>query len=283
MTSDTFFRQLNPQDYPAILPLFEVEGYHLAPISILTGAADGRVYTSNPAGTPVKSVLLVAGHRYYLAGAVDDKAFNQALYEWLRRQLFALRSVGEWGVVLYLTQPGWQQTVGPVILAQGAFSASRLVYERELYPDQQLVQPNLATGYCLRMVDAGLLSEAGLVGQDDLLTELVSERTSADDFLARSYGYALLYRSSIVGWCLSEYNLGDRCEVGIATAEGHQRRGLATASGLALLELARKSGIRRIGWDCWARNLASSATAQRLGFHLVHAYACLCCPAQPQI
>ncbi|MHB1356947.1 MAG: GNAT family N-acetyltransferase [Anaerolineae bacterium] len=281
MVSDTYFRLLHPQDYPAVLPLFEAAAYHLAPLAVLTGAADGQVFTSNSAGATVKSVLLVANHRYYLAGVVDDKAFNQALYEWLKRQLFALRSVGEWGVVLYLTHPDWQQAVGQIILAQGAFSASRLVYERALSPKHPLVRPIPAAGYSLRLVDADLMSETGLSGRDDLLAELVSERSSVDDFLTRSYGYALLYHSGIVGWCLSEYNLGDRCEVGIATAEGHQQRGLATASGLALLELARERGVRRIGWDCWARNLASSAAAERLGFHLVHAYTCYCCPAHP--
>lgn len=281
MVSATYFHLLNPQDYPAILPLFEVEDYHLAPLSVLSGTANGQVYTTNSAGTAVTSVLLVSGQRYYLAGIADDSAFNHALYEWLKRQLFALRSVGEWGVVLHLTQPGWQQAVGPILLAQGAFSASNLAFERELSQDQPLAQLVQATGYSLRLVDADLLSEVGLAGRDDLLAELVSERSSTDDFLARSYGYALIYQSDIVGWCLSEYNLGNRCEVGIATAEGHQRRGLATASGLAFLELARANGIRRVGWHCWARNLASSATAERLGFYLVHACTCYCCPTNP--
>jgi GNAT superfamily N-acetyltransferase len=281
MPSDSYFRLLNPQDYPAILPLLETENYHLAPFSVLSGAADGQVYTTNSAGTDVTSVLLVTGHRYYLAGAADDAAFNQALFEWLKRQLFALRSVGEWGVVLHLPQSGWQRSVGPILLAQGAFSASNLAFERELSQDQSLAQLIQTTGYNLRLVDTDLLSEVGLAGRDGLLAELVSERSSTDDFLARSYGYALLHQSDIVGWCLSEYNLGTRCEVGIATAEGHQRRGLATASGLAFLELARARGIRRVGWHCWARNLASSATAERLGFHLVNASTCYCCPAQP--
>jgi GNAT superfamily N-acetyltransferase len=279
MITDTGFRALQPQEYPAILPLFQEQDDQLAPLSVLHSAAAGQVYTAGVVGVPVASILLVAGHRYYLAGKVDDPDFSRALHGWLEHELLALRSAGEWGLVLYYAQPAWQKVVEQILAGRGAYPASRLVYERVLSPDQPLEQPLLPAGYCLNLVDTELLAEADLAGRDGLLAELCSERSSAEDFLARSYGYALLQDANIAGWCLSEYNLGMRCEVGIATLEGHQRRGLATASGLAFLELARQHGMRRIGWHCWARNLASARTAERLGFHLVREYTCYCCPA----
>ncbi len=65
---------------------------------------------------------------------------------------------------------------------------------------------------------------------------------------------------------MSEYNAGDRCELGIGTAEEHRRRGLATLSGSAVIRGAVSRGITEIGWHCYAMNAASVATAERLGF-----------------
>jgi len=79
----------------------------------------------------------------------------------------------------------------------------------------------------------------------------------------------ILRENKVITWCLSEYNLGERCEVGIATAEEYRRRGLSTITGLAFIEQARANGIRRIGWHCWTRNEGSVSAARRLNFDLV--------------
>jgi GNAT superfamily N-acetyltransferase len=116
----------------------------------------------------------------------------------------------------------------------------------------------------VQQVDAALLNRSG-----DLLAEACSERASVDDFLERSFGLALLHEDEIVGWCLSEYNLDHRCEVGIAVVPSYQQRGLATALGTAFANEAHSRGITEIGWHCWVDNEASLRTAQRLGFRRV--------------
>jgi RimJ/RimL family protein N-acetyltransferase len=81
-----------------------------------------------------------------------------------------------------------------------------------------------------------------------------------------------MHEGQLAGFCLSEYNVDGRCEVGIATLEPFQRRGLATAMGHAFLSLARASGIRDVGWHCWRQNVASAATALRIGLRHVADY-----------
>ena len=91
---------------------------------------------------------------------------------------------------------------------------------------------------------------------------MASERTvSVDDFLTHSFGIAAVYEDRLAGWCLSEYNVQDRCEVGIATLETFQRQGLAAAMGCAFLDMARSRGTSEVGWHCWKENLPSAATA----------------------
>jgi RimJ/RimL family protein N-acetyltransferase len=101
---------------------------------------------------------------------------------------------------------------------------------------------------------------------------MCSERPTVQDFLAKSFGVCLSRGDEIVGWCLSEYNCADRCEVGIEIVEPYQRRGLGTLLSLALVEMALSRSVTRIGWHCWASNTPSDATALKAGFELVEDY-----------
>jgi RimJ/RimL family protein N-acetyltransferase len=126
----------------------------------------------------------------------------------------------------------------------------------------------------LRAVDAALLAETGLArdGVDELMAEMCSERESVEAFLASSFGVCLDRGEEIVGWCLSEYDQPSRCEVGIEVREPYRRQGLGTLLATALVERAWAKGIEHIGWHCWARNVASGATARSAGFELVRNY-----------
>ena len=164
MITDTDFRMLDLQDYPAILPLFQAQDDQLAPLAVLHGAAAGQVYTADAVSTPVASILLVAGHRHYLAGIVNDEAFNRAFHGWLEHNLLVLRSAGEWGLMFYFAQPAWQAALEQILAGRGAHPAPRLVYEWVLARDQLLEQPVLPAGYRLHLVDADLLAEPSLGG-----------------------------------------------------------------------------------------------------------------------
>jgi RimJ/RimL family protein N-acetyltransferase len=122
------------------------------------------------------------------------------------------------------------------------------------------------------VVDRALLGDPVLAKREELVEEMCSERASVDDFLARSFGTALLHDGAVAGWCLSEYNLGHRCEVGIAVDERFRRRGLAKEMGGAFGRQAVPAGVHEIGWHCWQDNAASCATARALGFEWVRTY-----------
>lgn len=234
--------------------LTELDG-HLAVQAVLEGRAAGRWFACGD------SQLLWTGHRVYLG---NPQSGAIAFADWLRR--VALPQA-EGGLIFYCPQPGWEAA-----LTEGL--AGHLVYEtrhaqyalrQRRFCAAELTQP----GYELRMVDADLMAQTGLLGIDALAEELCSERSSVADFLAHSFGFVLLHQSAIVGWCLSEYNCSLGCEIGIATTEQHQRRGLATWMTTAFLEEAEQRGVAQVGWHCFARNLPSAATALRVGFEKV--------------
>jgi hypothetical protein len=75
----------------------------------------------------------------------------------------------------------------------------------------------LLPGYKKLTVDAELMEQSSLNNMDELLNEMQSERCSGEDFLKQSFGFCMVHDQALVSWCLSEYNSGERCEVGVAT------------------------------------------------------------------
>ncbi len=259
--------ELAPNEHGRARPLLSaLEDTHLAVTAILAGTVEGHVYVDDPANPTV--ALANTKQRYYLAGRPGNEASEEGL-----RQLFAEviyprnRAAGALMFVLYYA-PGWEVRIAEGILP-GKFPIRD---EREYYAFRRLDpewRSRLPAGYTLRPVDRELLAQEGLANLDALKEEMTSERETVEAFLERSFGVCLLHRDEIAGWCLSEYNSGDRCEVGIETVEGHRRRGLGTVAASAFVERALQQGVRHIGWDCWAGNVASAATARRAGFERV--------------
>jgi RimJ/RimL family protein N-acetyltransferase len=270
--------ELGAQERGRAAPLFAGLDYHLAVAAVLSGEAEGTVYADS--GTSPRSGLLHTGHRVYLAGDAGDGRFLAAGKLVLQERIIPPeippeRAGGEGRLTLYYDDPAWHAAAEPALCSgQSAFWGRRRYYHlgglsAGWQPPVALAAPE---GFSLHAVDGALAGDTTLEHRDELLEEMRSERASAADFLARSFGMVLLRGRAVAGWCLSEYNLGRRCEVGIATAELLRRRGLATLTGAAFIRQAIAAGVSEIGWHCWADNVASCATAQRLGFALVREY-----------
>jgi GNAT superfamily N-acetyltransferase len=178
----------------------------------------------------------------------------------------ATQAAGLPGVIVHASTGVWAAGLEAGLRDLLPKQARRDYYQRRVLEAERPAA--LPAGFTLRAADATLLAEPHLAGLDELRAEMCSERESVAAFLAESFGVCALQGDTLAGWCLSEYNLDDRCEVGIATAPPFQRQGLATALAQAFLAAAFAQGIRQVGWHCWASNTASAATALRAGFTL---------------
>lgn len=109
-----------------------------------------------------------------------------------------------------------------------------------------------------------------LEGKEDLLEEMCSELETVEAFFDNSFGIVAFHEKTLSGWCLSEYNHKDQCEVGIATLLPFQKKGLAKSMTHAFIKLAEGVGINKILWHCFKSNQASHRTAMKSGFELLH-------------
>ena len=256
---------LPESDYPRVREVCSALERHLAITAVIERTAEGAVYVDDP--VQPTAALVRVGYRFHLSGTPGNETFIAALRGLFRDEVYpqALLSPRPGMFVLYYS-PGWETDIEVALQGMHPLTDERVYLECHRPPCDG--RPLLPPGFALRTVNRQLLSEE-LANLDALQEEMCSERASVADFLARSIGVCVVHGDEIVGWCLSEYNTGDRCEVGIETTEPYRRRGLATVMTVALVERARHRGINRIGWEAWASNEASIATARKAGFALV--------------
>jgi GNAT superfamily N-acetyltransferase len=268
---------LDLDHHDRVRPLFRDLGYHLVVNAILEGSVPGAVYVDNPAQP--QSAFAWTGRRFFLVGSPGNEAFNEAV-----RGLFTGVIYGQ-GIEAGLSMlelcyapAHWEEAIRAILRARPPMKSLRQYYRfRELKHDWRRVLP---VGFRLELINADLLVRTDLKNMDTLREELCSERPTAEQFLARSFGLCPIFGADeIAGWCTSEYNsltrifdAVGRCEVGIGTLEPYRRRGLATAMGSAFVEHALSRGISQIGWHCFASNIPSVATALKIGFEKVCDY-----------
>jgi len=268
--------RLEPGDYACTRELLTPLDFHLVLQSILAGLTPATLYVD--AVDQPTAVFGWSGHRFFLAGRPDNAAFNAAVRNLFVNEIYPQSLTSdtlEAFVLVYA--PGWEAAIADLlhdkhpirrmhqyyaITPADADAAAAQDWRARTPPDFQV-----------HAADAALLAQTHLANLDLLREEMCSERPSVPDFLARSFGYCAVHAGqTLAGWCLSEYNTDDRCEVGIATLAPFQRQGLAALLGAALIDHAFSVGMRTVGWHCWADNLPSVKTALKLGLSHVCDY-----------
>lgn len=259
---------LPPEHLGRVRPLFRKMDMHLALHALLAGEVDAPVYVDDIDHPHL--ALTWAMSRVYLAGKPGSQAVAEALRKVFTGVLMreALKADRE-AYMLHYPDASWEPFIALVLQEREPIQVGRQYYAlKEAKADWR---PLLPAGMQVRAVDAALLAEKWH-NPEFLTEEMVSERPSVEDFLAKSFGVCLTRDDEILGWCLSEYNTHHRCEVGIAVRGDLRRRGLATMLAQAFVEMAQARGVARVGWHCSANNAASGATALKAGFEHVADY-----------
>lgn len=266
-------QELTIWDEPALLRMFGGLEEHLAVEAVAQGAAAGRLWVDDPQAP--RSAVIWVQHRVFVAEEDGASKGPEGLNGVVREIAAAAQARGDWGVGVYAAEGlKWE----PVLDGLAWKSIEREYWEigsEEWKPLGAAGQAEPAARLALRAVDRELVTAAGFGRMEQLREEMCSERPSVEDFLAHSFGVCLVDedQNALAGWCLSEYNCGNRCEVGIEVVEAYQRQGLGTLLARVLCEEAfTQRKIRRVGWHCLAANAASGATARRAGLRLVKRY-----------
>ncbi len=254
--------QLSPNEAQVARAIFAPLEHHTMVYAFFENNLEAKLFVDN-ASQPTAGMIAYK-NRYAFGGDPNQNAFNAGILQHFAETELAPRKGRAF--LASFTSEAWIQTL------QNLFQDDEVIIDSRLYlqiTPEQNTPPALPDGFTLHTVTPEFLS-SGIGGMDLLMEEIHSERTSPEDFFAKGFGICPVYENQIAGWCLSEYNTNDRCEVGIATLEPHQRKGIATTLTKIFLNEAARHGIRHVGWKCWEQNQASVATAYKAGFSLVH-------------
>jgi GNAT superfamily N-acetyltransferase len=245
-----------------------LERSHALVTALFEGCATARLFVDEPAAP--RAGVIVCNSRVLCTGDVSQTDFRADMRRIFSDELIPThRARGNGAYLVYGSAEGWNAVLPQLFSDRQLYHGTRQYYEMAAFvPKPDLVLPE---GFSLQPITPEFLSSA-VAGLEAVQEEMCSERVSVEDFLARSFGICPVHSNEVAGWCMSEYNVGDRCEIGIATAEKHQRRGIATLTAWAFLAEAQRRGHTRVGWDCWTRNTASVATARKAGFAFVEEY-----------
>ena len=250
-------------------PLFrELERSHALVEAFFEGQTIAQLFVDD-VDAP-KAGVIVCNSRVLFAGDSSQATFLEEMAHTFSNELIpAHRARGNDAYLVCMSGDTWNAAIQLMFTKCKLYHGTRQYYETtDFIPKTNLVLPD---NFSMQLITPEFLN-SNVTGLDAVREEMCSERTSVEDFLARSFGLCPMHDNEVAGWCMSEYNVGDRCEIGIATTEKHQRKGIATLATWSFLAEAHQRGYRRVGWDCWTRNEASAATARKAAFTLVEEY-----------
>ena len=261
--------EISPTENQLARPLFHnMERSHALVEALFEGCAAARLFVDDFAAP--QAGVIVCNSRILCAGAAAQVDFlNEMEHIFADELIPAHIARGNDAYLMYSSNEAWNTALANLFPTRDFYHATRQYYEiSEFAPTLDLQLPD---GYSMQLITPEFLS-GDIAGLDAVREEMCSERASVEDFLARSFGLCPIHSNEVAGWCMSEYNVGERCEIGIATAPNHQRKGIATLATWAFLAEAHRRGYTRVGWDCWTRNVPSAATARKAGFTLIEEY-----------
>lgn len=261
--------EIFPSTHQPARSLFHpLERSHALVAGLFEGCVNGRLFVDDAAAP--RSGIIVCNSRVLCAGDASRMDFRDEMLRAFAAELIpSHRSRGNNAYLAYASDEAWDPALQQIFGKHQLYPGKRQYYETTAFAPKPDIQP--PDGFSMQLFTAEFLC-SDVAGLDAVREEMCSERTSVEDFLAHSFGICPVYANEVAGWCMSEYNVGDRCEIGIATTEKHQRKGIATLSTWFFLAEAHCRGYTRVGWDCWTNNFASAAAARKAGLTFVEEY-----------
>jgi RimJ/RimL family protein N-acetyltransferase len=258
--------ELEPSQFERVRSLFQGLAYHLAIFSVIEGNSPGRIWVDHPRRPQTALVWDKAEGEFYLAGLEEDDGFNQALNACIRGQIYpeARRLPRMLDFVLNYSPETWESKLDVVLRDTAPMKHYRQHFTfKQLKVDWKVQLPD---GLVMTRVDEKLLARTELKNIEEVRRWALRSWQSVGNFMEKGFGFCLLHGDAIVCWCIADYVAGKAYEIGIHTDEDYRRRGLATLTVAAAVEHCLTWGATEIGWHCWSSNVASAATARKVGF-----------------
>lgn len=239
--------------------------------SILKGHTGFRLYADH-AEHPDQAVVWDLGHNlhvYVRQGSRPEASLEALVYGQIRQAADSKEQLLDFEIQPFAGTDLKQ-------IAAGFTQHPLMPTDRTFYiadPSVELAggEPAPADGCTVAAVDAALLDSK--YDNVEEIAALIDENwVSRELFLRHGVGSCVIQGAAIVSWCVSDYVVDHRCEVGVETDEDHQRQGYALLAVRHLLGQCKERLVQQVGWHCRNDNVASMKLAEKAGFQLSKPY-----------
>ena len=261
--------ELQLEEFDKVQELFAEVAYNLNCMAVIAGINPGRIWVDSKEN-PTSGFLVDNVWAYFLAGDPNNKEFNTAIGKILKDEIFAQAekkegiNQGEW--IMYFEDKDWFDKIENEFVIKDPMALKRYyyVFEKSLIPDWRMQIPK---GFEMRKIDASLLKDERLENTEEMKWWMKTNYETEEKFLEKGLGVCLIEegKKTLAGWCLSDWSVDNKIEIGIVTARNYRRRGFATLCTAAMVELCQEKGYQ-VGWHCGQENEGSWRTAEKVGF-----------------
>ena len=261
--------ELQLKEFEKVRGLFAEVDYNLNCMAVITGINSGRIWVDSKE-KPTCGFLVDNVWSYFLAGDSNNKEFNTSIGRILKDELFLQAekkegiNQGEW--IMYFKSKDWFDKIESEFAIKDPMALRRYyyVFEKLLIPNWRTEIPK---GFAMREIDASLLKEEKIENIDEMKWWMKTNYETEEKFLEKGLGVCLIEESTktLASWCLSDWIVENKIEIGIVTARKYRRRGFAAFCTAAMVELCQEKNYQ-IGWHCGQENEGSWRTAEKVGF-----------------
>lgn len=261
--------EIAPETFGTVAPLFDTLFLHSVIKSLVAGNARGRIWVDDPTN-PKSAFLWSEGSQYYVAGCEDNEAYNNGVRQVIRQEIAPAPNSF---LIAYYSADGWIERLPAMFPERTVVTVPRSLYALASLnmPDWRAHVPH---GFRIVPINRPLLANTHLANLAHVTGEIQSMWPSLDAFCDRAFGYCAIAGDEIACWCTGEYVYAHHIGIGIETVAPYQRQGLATLTASAFAERCFAQNITA-HWDCWARNIPSILTAEKVGFRNIADYSVL--------
>lgn len=268
--------QVDPQNYAKIRPFFVEVMFDMFVTAVLNGEMNGRVFVDS-IDEPTSGFIMTP-ESSLACGSPDNSSFLNALRRHFEKTVFigdlvnpdnpefAIGYVsGDWDEALSHLMAGWRH------VAEEDGDTCHYLLKKLSFPWRKYIPK----GYVVAPIDtAELHNQALLLWAKEF--DLAQLNTSSDfaTFDKEGFGFVTLKDKQVVSACMTDVVSGNRCEIGIVTAESQRRRGLASITAAATVEYALAQGMVEVNWQTGDDNWGSRKTAEKVGFELNLLFPC---------
>ncbi|GKX30717.1 hypothetical protein SH1V18_31970 [Vallitalea longa] len=266
------FLKLEKEDYYKVKKLYSHMNYYLEIISTIEKKS-GLIFVDDEKN-PQTACIYNNQHNFYITGKATNKTFNENLSKYILNDICS--SMVETDCldfyIHFSDMDSWEEEIKNIF---GQHYVSRINWRYYQFDTERSnIKVELPEGYLLKKIDAELLNRKDLKNIEKIIEWTSTEGwLNQEDFLNNGFGFCIITGQNIVSWCLADYVISNRCEIGIETDEDYRRKGFASIVVSACVKHCLSIGIDHIGWRCFESNIGSRKTAEKVGFKLLKNFA----------